>query len=308
MAERGPRWPTTGLVAIWRWPRSSRLARVGLGAVVLIVLVAVLADLLAPYPYDKQNLAQANLGPSPAHWLGTDGLGRDLLSRLLIGARLSMAVALIDAAIIVLVGVPLGLIAGYFGRWLDGLIMRLVDILYALPSLLLIILVMTSLRTMLEPAPAGPLRLIADLDQLSGGLLGIFIALGLVSWLTVARLVRAQVMALKEREFIEAARVSGASDLQILWRHLLPNTLAPVIVATTLSIPTAIVAEAGLSYLGLGVRPPLPSWGILIADGVSSMRTLPHLLLVPGSALAATLVAFTLVGDGLRDALDPRLR
>jgi oligopeptide transport system permease protein len=202
----------------------------------------------------------------------------------------------------------LGLIAGYFGRWIDTLIMRTVDIFYALPGLLLIILVMTSLRAFLDGAKVGPLSAVAALDRSVGGLLGVFIALGLVSWLTVARLVRAQVLSLKEREFVVAARALGASHRRIIAAHLLPNTIAPIVIAATLSMPGAIATEAGLSFLGLGVRPPMPSWGILIAEGVRTMRVFPHQMLFPGLTLAVTLVCFTFLGDGTRDALDPQLK
>jgi oligopeptide transport system permease protein len=219
-----------------------------------------------------------------------------------------MAVAFVDVLIILAIGVPLGLMAGYFGGWIDSLIMRAVDIFYALPGLLLIILVMTSLRALVDGAQTGPLAAVAAADRAVGGLLGVFIALGLVSWLTVARLVRAQVLSLKQKEFVEAARALGAGDRRLIWTHLLPNTTAPILIAATLSMPLAIATEAGLSFLGLGVRPPLPSWGIMIAEGVRSMRVFPHLLLFPGLALALTLVAFTFVGDGLRDALDPQMK
>jgi oligopeptide transport system permease protein len=215
---------------------------------------------------------------------------------------------MVDVLLILLIGVPLGLVAGYSGGWVDGTIMRTVDILFALPGLLLIILVMTSLRALVEGAHSGPLGAVAAVDRGVGGLLGVFIALGLVSWLTVARLVRAQVLSLKEKEYVEAARALGAGDRRLIWRHLLPNTVAPVLIAATLSMPAAIATEAGLSFLGLGVRPPLPSWGIMIAEGVRNMRVFPHLLLFPGLALALTLVAFTFVGDGLRDALDPQMK
>jgi oligopeptide transport system permease protein len=273
-----------------------------------LVLAALLAGAIAPYPFQKQDLAHVDEGPTLRHWMGTDDLGRDQWSRLLYGARISLSVAFVDVLVILVIGVPLGLLAGYFGRWVDGVIMRTVDIFYALPSLLLIILVMTSLRALVEGAQAGPLGAVAAVDRSVGGLLGVFIALGLVSWLTVARLVRAQVLSLKEKEFVQAARALGAGDGRVIVRHLLPNTVAPILIAATLSMPLAIATEAGLSFLGLGVRPPLPSWGIMIAEGVRGMRVFPHLLLFPGLALALTLVGFTFVGDGLRDALDPQLK
>ena len=297
---------------LWRdaWHRltRNRAAVMSLVYVALLVLVALFANVVAPYPFQRQDLESTDLGPSPVHLLGTDGLGRDELSRLVYGSRISLAVALVDVLIVLVVGVPLGLMAGFFGRWLDVLVMRTVDVLLAFPNLLLVIVVITYLRAVLDQ-PSGPiLALVGALDGITGGLLGVFIALGLVSWLTVARLVRGQVLSLREKEFIEAARMIGSTDRRIIVRHLLPNTLAPVIVAATFGIPGAIATEAGLSFLGLGVRPPFPSWGILIAEGVRNMRAFPHELLFPAVILAITLICFNFLGDGLRDALDPKLK
>jgi len=297
---------------LWRdaWHRltRNRAAVVSLVYVALLVLVAIFASVVAPYPFQRQDLESTDLGPSAAHLLGTDGLGRDELSRLVYGSRISLAVALVDVLIVLVVGVPLGLMAGFFGRWLDVLVMRTVDVLLAFPNLLLVIVVITYLRAVLDQ-PSGPvLAVVGALDGITGGLLGVFIALGLVSWLTVARLVRGQVLSLREKEFIEAARMIGSTDRRIIVRHLLPNTLAPVIVAATFGIPGAIATEAGLSFLGLGVRPPFPSWGILIAEGVRNMRAFPHELLFPAVILAITLICFNFLGDGLRDALDPKLK
>ncbi|HTD63308.1 MAG TPA: ABC transporter permease [Verrucomicrobiae bacterium] len=304
--------PVRRPASLWgdAWHRlvQNRAAVVSLVYIALLLLIAVFANVVAPYPFERQDLDSTDLGPGTAHLFGTDGLGRDELSRLVFGSRISLAVALVDVLIVLLVGVPLGLVAGYFGRWVDVLIMRTVDVLLAFPNLLLVIVVITYLRAVLEQ-PQGPLlALIGSLDSLTGGLLGVFIALGLVSWLTVARLVRGQVLSLKEKEFVEAARMVGATNARIIFRHLLPNTLAPVIVAATFGIPGAIAAEAGLSFLGLGVRPPLPSWGILIAEGVRNMRAFPHELLFPAVVLAVTLICFNFLGDGLRDALDPKLK
>ena len=298
--------------SLWRdaWHRlvQNRAALVSLAYILALLLIAIFANVVAPFPFQQQDLDSTDLGPGAGHLFGTDGLGRDELSRLVYGSRISLAVALVDVLIVLLVGVPLGLIAGFFGRWADVLIMRTVDVLLAFPNLLLVIVVITYLRAVLDQ-PQGPLlAVIGSLDGLTGGLLGVFIALGLVSWLTVARLVRGQVLSLKEKEFIEAARMTGAANGRIIFRHLLPNTLAPVIVAATFGIPGAIATEAGLSFLGLGVRPPLPSWGILIAEGVRNMRAFPHELLFPAVVLAITLICFNFLGDGLRDALDPKLK
>lgn len=298
--------------SLWRdaWQRMlrNRPAVVALSYIVLLLLIALFANFIAPFPYEKQDLNNAEASPSLLHPFGTDNLGRDLFSRMVYGSRISLAVAFMDILIVLMIGVPLGLIAGFFGKWFDTLIMRIVDILYALPNLLLIILVITYLRAVLDLPASGLVALVGALDKLTGGLLGIFISLGLISWLTVARLVRGQVLSLKEKEFIESARAVGSKNWQIMFRHLLPNVLAPVIVAATFGIPGAIAAEAGLSFLGLGVRPPLPSWGILIAEGTRAMRAFPHLLIFPGGVLAITLICFNFLGDGLRDALDPKMK
>ncbi len=292
----------------WRRLARNRAAVVSLVYIVVLVFVALFASAIAPYAFQAQDLEATDLGPTATHLFGTDNLGRDELSRLVYGSRISLAVALVDVLIVLAVGVPLGLAAGFFGRWVDTLVMRTVDVLLAFPSLLLVIVVITYLRAVLDQ-PEGPLlAVVGALDGATGGLLGVFIALGLVSWLTVARLVRGQVLSLKEKEFVEAARMVGATNRRIMTRHLLPNTLAPIIVAATFGIPGAIAAEAGLSFLGLGVRPPFPSWGILIAEGVRTMRAFPHELVFPASVLAITLICFNFLGDGLRDALDPRLK
>ena len=292
----------------WRRLTQNRAAVVSLVLLVALILVSLGANVISPYPFELQDLDATDMGPSQAHLIGTDGLGRDELSRLVYGSRISLAVALADILIVLLIGVPLGLMAGYVGRWADTVIMRTVDILLAFPSLLLVIVVMTYLRAVLDQPQAGLLAAVGAADKVTGGLLGVFIALGLVSWLTVARLVRGQVLSLREREFIVAARMIGARTDRIMLRHLLPNTLAPVIVAATFGIPGAIATEAGLSFLGLGVRPPLPSWGILISEGVRTMRAFPHELIYPAGALAITLICFNFLGDGLRDALDPKLK
>jgi oligopeptide transport system permease protein len=307
-SERGPVRPQR---TFWRdaWDRlrENKLAVVSFWYVVALAAVALAAPVLAPFSFDAQDILISDQGPTSAHPFGTDALGRDILSRLLYGSRISLAVALVDIAIVLVVGVSLGLVAGYFGRWLDTVIMRTVDVLFAFPSLLLVIVVITFLRAILESPGGGVLEIVRGLDALTGGLLGVFIALGLVSWLTVARLVRAEALSLKERDFVVAARMVGASDGRIMFRHLLPNTMAPIIVAATIGIPGAIATEAGLSFLGLGVRPPFPSWGILIAEGVRAMRAFPHEIVFPAGLLAVTLICFTFLGDGLRDALDPRL-
>jgi ABC-type dipeptide/oligopeptide/nickel transport system permease subunit len=284
------------------------VALAGLVFVGALVLVAILAPLLAPYPYTQANFAAITQGPSAQHWLGTDSLGRDVLSRLMYGARVSLSVAFVAQAVILLIGVPVGLISAYYGGWLDLIVQRVVDILYAFPSLLFVIIIMTYIKASFQAA-RGPLPvLLSGVNNATGGLIGVFIALGLVFWLTVARLVRGQVLSVKQLDYVQAARAVGASDLRIIARHILPNITAPILVATTFGIPAAILTEAGLSFLGLGVNPPTPSWGLMIAEGVQNIEAYPHLLIASGVLLSVTLLAFNFIGDGLRDAFDPHMR
>ena len=290
----------------WRQLRRNRAALAGLVFLGLMALGALGADVLAPYPYWEQDPAVIRQGPSVQHWLGTDELGRDVLSRLLYGARISLAVGVIVQLLIILLGVPVGALAGYYGGWFDTLLMRAVDVLYSIPDLLLVIVVMSTVRATL--AAGGALSGLAAVDAAFGGLLGVFVALALTSWLTVARLVRGQVLHWKTREFVEAARALGASTPRLLTVHLLPNTLAPVVVAATFGIPHAILLEASLSFLGLGVQAPVPSWGAMILEGYKAMRAQPHLLIAPAAALSLTVLSCNFLGDGLRDALDPWLR
>ncbi len=292
----------------WRRLVRNKPAVASMVMIGLLLFTTLFAAWLAPYHYADQDLKHITESPSLAHLLGTDQLGRDVLSRLLYGARISITVGLVAQLILLSIGVPMGMLAGYLGGWPDMLIMRLVDVLFAIPDLLLVILVMTYLRGALREITGGPGMVLVRLDDVSGGLLGVFIALGAAHWLTVARLVRGQVLCIREKEYIEAARCVGAGPWRIMWRHCFPNTLAPIIVATTFGIPQAIMLEAGLSFLGLGVRPPMPSWGIMIAEGIDTLRSYPHLLTVPAVALALTLLSFNFLGDGLRDALDPWMK
>ena len=287
-----------------RWQRRYGLAILGAAIVLLWLLLAAAAPLVAPYSPTDVDVTARLLHPSAQHWLGTDELGRDILCRLLYGARISLAVGLVVQALILLVGVPIGALAGYFGGWLDRLLMRAVDVLYSIPDLLLVIVVMTTVRAGLAGG-GGALGAFAGLDAAFGGLLGVSVALALTSWLTVARLVRGQVLSLRQREFVDAARTVGAGHARILRQHLLPNTLAPIIVAATFGIPSAILLEASLSFLGLGVQAPMPSWGAMILEGYKAMRAQPHMLVAPAVALSLTVLSYNFFGDGLRDALDP---
>jgi oligopeptide transport system permease protein len=280
----------------------NRLAILGLVIVVLFLVAGILGPFLAPVDYRVQDLQAvfANGGRplppfSPGHLLGTDQLGRDLLSRLLDGARISVSVAFVVQVVILLIGVPIGALAGWFGGRLDNLLMRLTDVIYAFPDLLFIILLSVAFRE-------------SFFGQALDGLLLVFVAIGITSWVTVARLVRGQLLSLKETEFVEAAKAIGVSDRRIVIRHLLPNGIGPVIVAITLGIPGAILAEATLAYIGVGVQPPRASWGSLISEGQKYVRSEPHLVLFPAIFIALALIGFTFLGDGLRDALDPKLK
>ncbi len=286
----------------------NRAATASLVFIGLLLVVAVAAPWLAPYPYDAQHLDRTWQGPSAQHLLGTDAFGRDILSRLIYGARVSLTVAVLAQVIILLIGVPLGLIAGYAGKSIDNAIMRVVDALYSLPDVLIVIVLMAFIKQSLGQAEAGPLGALGWLDRATGGLTGVFVGIGLTYWLTVCRIVRAQVLSLKERDYVTAARALGAGPARILATHLAPNCLAPVIVAASLGVPAAIMLEAGLSFIGLGVSPPMPSWGIMVADGVEALRSYPHAIVAPCAALSVTLLAFNFLGDGLRDALDPLMR
>ena len=280
----------------------NRLAILGLVIVSLFLIVGIFGPILAPRDYRVQDLTAvaANKGRplppfSPNHFLGTDALGRDLFSRLLDGARISASVAVVVQLVILAIGVPIGALAGWFGGRLDNLLMRITDVIYAFPDLLFIILLSVAFRE-------------TFFGQALDGLLLVFVAIGITSWVTVARLVRGQLLSLKETEFVEAAKAIGVPDRRIVTRHLLPNGLGPVIVAVTLGIPGAILAEATLAYIGVGVQPPRASWGSLIAEGQKYVRSEPHLVIFPAICIALALIGFTFLGDGLRDALDPKLK
>jgi len=269
----------------WRRLAADRLALTSLVVLLATGLLVVVAPWLVPYSYEEQNLALGASPPSLAHWMGTDLLGRDLLVRVLHGGRVSLGVGLLATAVALCIGVCWGGVAGFFGGRTDAVMMRLVDVFYALPFMIFIILLMVIFGRSLWL---------------------LFLAIGAVEWLTMARIVRAQVRGLKNREFVDAARALGLSELRILWSHLLPNILGPIIIYATLTIPNVMLLEAFLSFLGLGIQPPASSWGVLIADGVEGMEAYPWLLIFPGLALSLTLFALNFLGDGLRNALDPR--
>jgi oligopeptide transport system permease protein len=264
--------------------------------------------LLAPRHYDEVSFEENNTDPCREYPLGADYLGRDILSRTLYGARISLAVALVAALVSLCVGVVYGLISGYAGRRLDNLMMRFVDYLYAFPVLMFVILIQVYFKALARRGGVGFVGALIGVNKALGGLLFLFIAIGLLNWLQMARITRGQVLSLKTQDFIQAAQCVGASQSRILFRHLLPNIIGPCIVAETLQIPSYIFTEAFLSFLGLGVEPPTPSWGIMIAESYQALRSHPALLVGPGLALTLTTLAFNFLGDGLRDAFDPRLR
>ncbi len=292
----------------WKQFRKNRLATISAAFIIAIALGAAILPFVLPQTYSQQDMKATLQGPSVAHPLGTDELGRDIFTRLAFGARISLTVGVVVQLVIVTIGVPLGLLAGYGGGKIDMAIMRMVDVLYAMPNLLFVILIMTFLRGQFGGSPSGLLGLLAEGDRKTGGLIGVYIGLGLVSWLTVARIVRANTLSLKEKEYVEAARGIGASATTIVRKHVLANTIAPIVVAATLGIPGAILYEAGISFIGLGVLPPMPSWGLMISDAIPQMRVHPHLLIAPAALLSLTVLAFNFVGDGLRDALDPWMK
>ncbi len=284
----------------WRRLLRNKAAVVALAFIVFEVCIALAAPLVAPYSYTERNPLDNNattLTPSARHLLGSDGQGRDVLSRMIYGSRVSLSVGFAAEAIILLIGVPLGLLAGFYGRWADTLLMRFVDIMYAFPDLLFMVLLIVFLKAKVPAIRSSEI----------GGVAGILLALAFTSWLTLSRLVRGEVLSLKGREFVEAARAIGASDRRLMFQHLLPNVLPPIIISATIGIPSAILAEAGLSFIGIGINPPTPSWGQMIAEGLPGLRSVPHMVLAPASALALTVLAFNFLGDGLRDALDPRM-
>ena len=269
----------------WIRLKKNKLAIVSSFILGFLCITAVLTPIIAPYGYEEQNLLLGAAPPSASHWLGTDVFGRDMLTRIMYGSRVSLAVGFIASGVAVFIGVLWGSLAGYSGGRTDAFMMRIVDILYALPFMIFIILLMVIFGR---------------------NLLLLFLAIGAVEWLTMARIVRGQVLTLKQQDFIEAAVSLGLSNWTIIRRHIIPNTLSPVIVYATLTIPSVMLLEAFLSFLGLGIQPPQSSWGLLISYGVETMEEYPWLIFFPGLFLSITLFSLNFLGDGLRDALDPR--
>jgi len=281
----------------WARLKKNRAAMAGIIALTLIALTAIFAPLLSAYRYDEINYDLVTCAPAwwpqgasciaPGHIFGTDAVGRDLFVRTLYGARMSLAVGLVATLVSLLIGVVYGATAGYLGGRIDNLMMRLVDILYSLPFIFFVIILMV---------------------MFDRNLILLFVAIGAVEWLTMARIVRGQTISLKQKEFVEAARAAGVSSAGIVRRHIIPNAMGPVVVYVTLTVPGVILTESFLSFLGLGVQEPLTSWGTLISDGAAQMQTAPWTLVFPALFMAVTLFCFNFIGDGLRDALDPRDR
>ena len=267
--------------------RKNKLAMAGLVVVIFLTLLAIFADFIAPYSYTKTNFGRLNEGPSRDYPFGTDQIGRDMLSRMIYGARVSMLVGLGAQVIVVAIGVPIGALSGFVGGRTDLLLTRFIDVMYAFPRLLFVILVMS---------------------MLGAGLMNIFIAIGLTGWVGIARQTRAQVLAIKEKDFVDSARAMGAGFGRLLFRHVLPNALTPIVVAVTFGIPEAIFTEAALSFIGVGINPPTPSWGQMVGEGQQYLRSFWHLCVFPSIAIAVTMLSFTFFGDGVRDALDPKLK
>ncbi|MBP2658934.1 MAG: ABC-type transporter, integral rane subunit [Firmicutes bacterium] len=271
----------------WRRLKKNKLAMIGLYVILLILLIALAGPWLSSLSYSDQDLMATNQSPSAEHWFGTDNLGRDLFIRVLYGARISLSIGIVASILNLTIGVIYGGIAGFFGGRIDKVMMNIVDILYGIPVLLYVILLMV----VLEP-----------------GLINIFIALGIAYWLRMARIVRGQILSLKEQDYVLAARTLGAGNWRILFHHLIPNSMGPIIITMTLAIPEAIFTEAFLSFIGLGVAAPMASWGVLASEGITSLRSYPFQLFFPAMAISITMLAFNFLGDGLRDALDPRVR
>lgn len=278
---------TGQLEDVWKRLKKSKLALTGLLIIAIMVIIAVFADFIAPYDYAEQDLYATLQFPSSAHIFGTDEFGRDIFSRMVYGSRISLVVGFIAVGISVVAGGFLGAIAGYYGGKIDNIIMRFMDILLSIPAILLSIAILAAL---------GP------------GLMNLMIATGISAIPGYARIVRASVLSVKEQEFVEAARAVGSGNIRIIMKHIIPNSLAPLIVQATLGIASAILTAAGLSFIGLGVQPPTPEWGAMLSGGRGFIRDYSYITFFPGLAIAITIFGLNVLGDGLRDALDPKLK
>jgi len=269
----------------WYRLKQNRLAMIGLFILLIMVIISLFTPRIAPYSYEVQDLNLGATPPSAEHWLGTDIFGRDMLTRIMYGGRVSLAVGFLATAVSLIIGVTWGSVSGFSGGRVDSVMMRIVDILYALPFIIFVILLMV---------------------VFGRNLFLLFMAIGAVEWLTMARIIRGQVLSIREKEYIDSAIMTGIPKSRIISRHILPNAIGPIIVYTTLTIPNVILLESFLSFLGLGIQPPMCSWGLLINYGVETMEEYPWLLIFPGVVLSITLFSLNFLGDGLRDALDPK--
>lgn len=275
------------IAEVWKRLKRSKTAMFGLVIVILLIILALGADLFTKYTYEQQDLMASFQLPSKEHFFGTDEFGRDIFSRVIYGSRVSLQVGFIAVAVALCIGGFLGAIAGFYGGKVDNLIMRVMDVLLSIPSTLLAIAIVAALGS---------------------GLGNLMIAVGISNVPTYARIVRASVMSIGGMEFIEAARAAGSSDLRIIFKHIIPNCLAPIIIQSTLGVASAILTAAGLSFIGLGIQPPSPEWGAMVSSGRAYIRDFPHMTLFPGIAIMLTILSLNLLGDGLRDALDPKLK
>lgn len=271
----------------WKRLRRNKLAMLGLAIVLFLILIAILAPLLAPYDPIMRIKEDSSLAPSRTHLFGTDLLGRDIFSRVIYGSRISIEVGVVAVGISVILGLFFGALAGYFGRWPDAIIMRVADIFFAFPYILGAIAIMTILGS---------------------GIVNIFIAIGVLGWAYFARIFRGSILSIKNKEYIEAARALGAGNTRIITKHIFPNAIAPIIVLATMNVGTAIIVEAALSFLGIGVQPPTPAWGKMLSEALDFIDIAPWMMLFPGLAIVFTVLGFVLLGDGLRDAFDPKMK
>lgn len=291
----------------WKRLRKNKIAMGSLVVIILLALVAIIGPMLSPYTYSMQIRGQERLGPSLQHWMGTDYLGRDMFVRVLYGTRISLSIGLVASVMVLIIGSTYGAISGYFGGLTDNLMMRFVEILYSIPDVLIVILLTVVLKDPLEKAFEGR-EWLNGLSAVGPGLISIFLVLSALYWVNMARIVRGQVLSIKGNEYITAAIALGASKRRIIFRHLIPNCLGPILVTVTLQIPSAIFTEAFLSFIGLGVSVPMASLGSLTSGAIGSIYSYTYLLIFPALTISIIILAFNLLGDGLRDALDPRMK
>lgn len=291
----------------WRRLKANKVAMGSLVVILLVVLAAIIGPMLSPYEYDQINKGSENLPPNAQHIFGTDSLGRDLFTRTMIGARISLSVGIVAAIMISIIGILYGAISGYFGGWVDIVMMRIIDIVYSVPTILIVILLQVALKTPIDNflnSASAP----KFLKNLGVGLISIFFVLALLYWVDMARIVRGQILALKEQEFVLAAKVLGANNRRIIFKHLIPNCIGQIIVVATLKIPEAIFVESFLSFIGLGVSIPMASLGSLAQTALKGIYSYPYMLFFPAATISIIILSINLFGDGLRDALDPRMK